>query len=124
MIHSQDQEPQVLKPTGRLDAAAAPGLRHLIVDTLARQQKLIIVDLASVHYLSSSTLRVLLICHKSARREGGDLVLSSLQPQVLRIIRMVGFDRVLSVYENQELAREALISSARAGASSKEYDGR
>jgi anti-sigma B factor antagonist len=106
---------QLLAPVGRLDAAVAPRLRQDIAALLSQKAPAIVVNLSAVHYMSSSALRVLLSGHKSAKSMGGALVLCCIRPQVLRIIAMVGFDQVFSIYETEDQARNAMETRLSAG---------
>jgi stage II sporulation protein AA (anti-sigma F factor antagonist) len=108
MTHAEQREPRVVAPTGRLDASAAPQLKLDISSLIERDSPRIVVNLAAVPYLSSSILRVLLWAHKQARRAGGALVLCCLQPQVMRVIKIVGFDQVLSICSTEQDAMHAL----------------
>lgn len=102
----------VLALSGRLDASAAPRVRQDVVALLSEKNACVIVNLAAVLYVSSSTLRVLLSAHRSAKRNGGALVLCCLQPQVQRVVTMVGFDQVFKVFDSEDAARQALRAAA------------
>lgn len=71
----------------------------------------VIVNLAGVHYVSSSILRVLLQAHRRAQQAGGALALCCLQPQVLRVFEWVGFDQVLTIRTSEEDARRAVCAA-------------
>ena len=121
MIHQPaPSEPKVVAPTGRLDASGAPRLRQEIATVLAQGTNRIVVNLSGVPYLSSSILRVLLTAHKNARQAGGGLVLCSLQPQVLRVIKTIGFDRIFAIYESEDEARHAVASMSQDATHEKE----
>jgi stage II sporulation protein AA (anti-sigma F factor antagonist) len=107
---TDERLPMVLAPSGRLDAAAAPALRHTIADAMSDQAPLIIINMAGVSYVSSATLRVMLAAHKQAQRSGGRVVICCLQPHVEHVLHMVGFDQVLIVVDTEAEARSALRS--------------
>ena len=101
----------IVAPSGRLDASSAARLGQEISSLLNQDEARVIVNLADVHYLSSSILRVLLKAHRRANQTGGALALCCLQPQVLRVFEWVGFDQVLTICADEDDARRALLST-------------
>ncbi len=105
-------EPSVVAPSGRLDASSAPRLGQELTTLLNQRDTSVIVNLAGVHYLSSSILRVLLRSHRKALQTGSALALCCLQPQVRRVFEWVGFDQILTIYTNEDEARRAVAVRA------------
>lgn len=100
-------EPRVLVLSGRLDASAGQDLNQTI-SALQAEGHAVVVNLAKVHYVSSSILRVFLKAHRRARQSSGLVVLCCLQPQVLRVFSWIGFDQVLTICTNEEEARRVV----------------
>jgi len=98
----------VVRPRGRLEAASAPTLQARLAELLAQGQTRIVVDMADVTYTSSSGLKVLLSALRQARRQRGELVLSNVQPKVISILEMVGFDRVFPIAQDLHTASQFL----------------
>jgi anti-anti-sigma factor len=86
----------VIAPSGRIDALVAPALDAELAAASQAGQTLV-VDLAAVAYVSSSGLRVLLLAHRRQAAGGGQLLLRNVAPQVMRVLAMAGFDRILSI---------------------------
>ncbi len=86
----------VIAPRGRIDALAAPALDAALI-AASRAGQTLVVDLAAVTYVSSSGLRVLLLAHRRQAAGGGRLLISRVAPQIMRVLAMAGFDRILSV---------------------------
>ena len=61
-------------------------------------------DFAGVDYTSSAGLRALLETVKETRRQGGDLRLSRVQPDVLRVLELSGFTHILKLFPDIESA--------------------
>jgi stage II sporulation protein AA (anti-sigma F factor antagonist) len=112
--------PAVLSPAGRLDASAAPRLRQDIGNLLDQGIVNVVVNLSQVPYLSSSILRVLLTAHKQARQAGGALAICCLQPQIMRVISLVGFDQILAICDTEAQAIATVRSASHSRASGKE----
>ncbi len=110
----------VVEASGRLDALAAPQLDETLAQALARNACLV-VDLAGVTYISSSSLRVLLLGVRRARRQGGDLKLCCLSPRVRKVLALAGFDQVFELWATCAEALAAFAASS--GASERVCDG-
>jgi anti-anti-sigma factor len=87
----------VYAPAGRLDAAATPGLVHLVLEQARPYAWRVVVDLSQVSFISSSGLRSLLLLLKELRQHGGDLRLCALQPRVAAVFDMTGFAQVFAI---------------------------
>lgn len=98
------EEIYTLRPSGRIDAAAAPELGKALQELLAATQTRLIVDLNAVRYLSSGALRVLLVTIREARRLGGDVKLCSLRPNVYRVFKLSGFTLIFEIHDTEEAA--------------------
>lgn len=94
----------VLRIDGRLDAASAPILERKINSLFEEHHYHLILDFTRIDYLSSAGLRVLLASMKKAKSKNGDLILFSLQEDVLAVIKMAGFDKILHICSNEKEA--------------------
>jgi anti-anti-sigma factor len=63
-----------------------------------------VLDMAGVSYISSAGLRTLADVLTRNREAGGDLKLVALNKKVLRVLRIIGFDRFFSLYDTVEAA--------------------
>ena len=82
---------------GRLDATNAATVETELLALLGSGGGQLQLDLAGLDYISSAGLRVLLVVAKAAKAKGGKLSLRAPQPQVLEVIRISGFDRILPI---------------------------
>lgn len=90
-------EPASYRPIGRLDSATAASHESALLGLLDGEVSSVTVDLSQLDYLSSAGLRVLLLAARAARSRGGSLVLESPKPQILEVLRISGFDRILTI---------------------------
>lgn len=95
---------RVVSLAGRIDAAAAPEVNRTVRQAIHDGGKQIVVELRDVTFLSSSGLRALLLLARELRRDGGDLVLCSLQPQVAEVFHLTGFDQIFQLHHTREEA--------------------
>lgn len=90
--------------TGRLNMVAAPRLREVAAEAVAKGKPRIVVDLAGTDFMDSSGLGALIGCLKAARQAGGDLRIANVQPQVKMVLELTSMHRVLTPYASVEAA--------------------
>jgi len=64
----------------------------------------IVVDMSKADHIDSSAIGWLLNCHRALESAGGSMVLHSVQPNVLRILRMLKIESILPIVEDEEAA--------------------
>lgn len=95
---------RVVPLAGRIDAATAPVVNKAVRAAMEDGVRQIVVELREVTFLSSSGLRTLLLLARELRRDGGDLVLCALQPQVAEVFHLTGFDQIFQLHHTREEA--------------------
>ena len=91
---------------GDLDSAAAPELRVRLSDVLESGVLALTLDLEAVGFMDSLALGVLVSSQRQIRARGGQLRLVTGSPEVVRVLRTTGLDRVfrvLTALPNDEL---------------------
>ena len=94
----------ILCPCGRLDAYAAGEVEMKLNELTDNAQVWLVVSLEKLEYISSSGLRVLLATLKKARKQDGDIRLTSLQPSVKEVFDMAGFTPLFRIFDEEEEA--------------------
>lgn len=89
---------------GRLDTSSSPILEKKINNLMEEQKLHLVLDFAGVEYLSSAGMRVLLSATKKVKAKNGGLVIFAVIDEVLEIIKMAGFERILSICDDEEEA--------------------
>ena len=81
---------------GRLDTTSSPQLQDVLIPAFdsAKQVEL---DFASLSYVSSAGLRVLLLGEKTARTKGGTMTLINVSQDIKEVFEMTGFSDVLKI---------------------------
>jgi anti-anti-sigma factor len=97
----------VALPEGRLDALASPALENVLAALESQGAKQVVLNLRETSYISSSGLRVILIHTRQLRQAGGDLRLCCLVDKLVRVMRVAGFDAVLDILADEDLAVQA-----------------
>ncbi|VCU69021.1 Putative anti-sigma factor antagonist BtrV [Pigmentiphaga humi] len=105
---SLEGEVVVLVPQGRLNSTTSPRLGARLDQLAAAPNGRLVLDLASVDFISSAGLRVILSAAKQARMARGLLVLCAVQPPVQEIFDISGFTALLSIHPRRENALQEL----------------
>ena len=106
----------VIAPAGRLDHDNCEAFRAGLqphVESGARDNRTIVLDLAGLEYVSSAGLRCFMLAAKEARTQGGKLVLAALRPMVQEIFHISRFNMLFEIHPT---VREALASLSPAAA--------
>lgn len=106
----------VIAPAGRLDHDNCEAFRAGLaphVESGARDNRTIVLDLAELEYVSSAGLRCFMLAAKEARTQGGKLVLAALRPMVQEIFHISRFNMLFEIHPT---VREALASLSPAAA--------
>ena len=106
-VHIEEQEgKQVLHIGGRLDAANAPKLQVKLNELIKQGHEEIVLNFTKIEYLSSAGVRLLLSMTKKLSQSGG-FKLCALHEDVMEIIKMAGFERILDIYPTEKEALDA-----------------
>lgn len=95
---------QVVSMTGELDIATAQQAYTYITDVIDHTGAPVSVDLGGVTFCDASGLGVLARVAKHARAKGRQLMLTSVRPSLVRIMRITGLDGMFP-----ELRRPVLV---------------
>ncbi len=95
--------------TGRLDASSAASAEATLAGAVEGGATRLVLNLASLDYISSAGLRVLLATAKRVARQSGKLVLCELQSGVREVLAISGLLSVFAVVDTQA---EALSMAA------------
>lgn len=92
----------ILRLDGRLDAATTPILERKITVLIEEIHNNIFLDFLHVDYLSSAGMRLLLAISKKLKLKKGSLVLFSVNEEVMEIIKLAGFEKILQIFETEQ----------------------
>ena len=81
--------------TGRLDTTTAPQLEAEFKQSITGVEKLVL-DFASLEYLSSAGLRVLLAAQKAMNKQG-EMIIRNVNETINEIFEVTGFIDILTV---------------------------
>lgn len=99
----------VIRPQGRLNMVAAPGLREQLHSLVQGGSNRVVVDLSAVETIDSSGLGALISGLKAARQAGGDLRIAAPSEQATAVLELTNLNRVLKSYESADDAFDDAI---------------
>ncbi len=94
----------ILRLDGRLDAATTPVLERKINTLIEEDHYYLMLDFLRVDYLSSAGMRLLLYAAKKLKAKNGGFLLFSVGEDVMEIIKLAGFEKILLIFESEQEA--------------------
>lgn len=92
----------VLAVQGEVDVYTAPKLKSRILSLIDNQQYSMIIDLNGVDFMDSSGLGVLVGGLKRVGPHDGSIILVLNRPNILKIFKITGLDKVFKIYGSVE----------------------
>lgn len=108
-VNKHDNYTIISFTTDKLDAIVAPDLKSELVIINKQGEKNIIVDLAEVKYCDSSGLSALLIGHRMCKQVQGIFIISSIQPNVEKLLSISQLLNVLNIKDTLPEAIDSLF---------------
>lgn len=103
----QEGDVYIVLIEGRIDATTTPTVEKKLAKLYDIATKLAI-DFSEVDYLSSAGMRLLLALTKRMDAKGGKVAYFDMTDDVLEIIRMAGFERILNIFSKKSEALKSL----------------
>lgn len=99
----RDGDKIVVRLNGELDHFCAQSVRREL-DTLLQDPsvKTLILDFASLNFMDSSGIGVILGRYRILRDRGGSVAVSHMNQHITRIFHMSGMDRIIKQLDRQE----------------------
>ena len=101
--HTQD-DVTIFVLEGRIDAEGAVDLDLALQTAVSEGKNNVVLDMAAVRYIGSAGLRTLADILTKNKEVNGDLKLSALNTKVMRVLRIIGFDKFFAIYDTPEAA--------------------
>ena len=101
---SQEAAVRIIRIRGHVDAHTAPHLEDAIGRMIEESIHQVVLDLADLTYISSAGLGVLTGTLGTFREHGGDLKLARTPDKVYRILDLLGFTRLLALFDSTDEA--------------------
>lgn len=92
---------------GRIDATTTPIVEKKLEGLIEASSK-IVIDCSNINYLSSAGMRFFLSMTKKMQAKNGKVAFFSMSDDVMEIIKMAGFERILKIYSTKKEAIKAM----------------
>ena len=100
----KEKDTVVVSVKGRMDAVSSPEFDKGLAELIAEGEKVFIIDLGDLDYISSAGLRSILATTKKLKAKEGQLLLSSLKDVVKEVFEISGFSSIIPIHESVESA--------------------
>ncbi len=94
----------IVTPIGRIDSRTSPILERHLAGLVAAGDRRAVIDLASVDYINSAGLRVMLSFAKKIKDLGGSLALCAMVGAVHEVFALAGFLSLFAIEPSREAA--------------------
>ncbi len=95
-----DPQSYVVAVTGEVDMHEAPALERELAKIAMRGGRRVIVDFMAADFIDSTVLGVLVRELDRLRPAGGDVLVVSSDPRILRVFEITGLDRMFTIEPN------------------------
>ncbi|GAB4141198.1 MAG: hypothetical protein Fur0037_07970 [Planctomycetota bacterium] len=99
----------ILTLKGEFDTFYCPVLQQEVEGLVERGIHHVVLDLRLVKFINSTALGAIIKAHKRLRAEGGELVLSQPSSFVRDVVKKVGIDAVVPMFETEAEATKAIV---------------
>jgi len=101
---SGDSPVSVITLRGTVETTNAAGLEDTLQRVIDDRCYRIVVDLADVSYVSSAGWGIFISEIKRIRRNGGDIKLAAMRPEVREVFELLEFNSILRPFDDRKLA--------------------
>jgi len=101
---AQNPAVSILRVSGYVDTTTSPDLERRLQALLKEKRFHIVVDLASVEYISSAGWGLFISEIREIRENGGDLKLAGMIADVREVFDLLEFENILKAYADSEQA--------------------
>ncbi|MCR5411075.1 MAG: STAS domain-containing protein [Lachnospiraceae bacterium] len=85
-----------LNVEGKIDSLTSGEFQNAVLKAF-QKSNIIVINMEKTNYVSSAALRALTLGHKTALAKGGKMTLINVQPSVMDVFRVAGFDKLLDI---------------------------
>ena len=89
---------------GRIDFLSVLDMDDALQTAISAGQHNMVLDMTGVQYINIAGLRTLVKALAKSRKSCGDVRLAALDPMVMLIFQMVGFERLFTIYDTLQAA--------------------
>lgn len=107
ITHEKQDNLDVLKLSGRFDAACSKDFKKAIGALSDANSSRIVIDMSAVDFIDSSGLGCLVGALRTVNNLGGDIKICSLRPQIRAIFELTRLHRVFAIFNDRAAAEKS-----------------
>lgn len=96
-IQNIDENSIEIKLQGELDSSTAQKFATDLQPVMECANKLITMDFTELEYISSSSMRTILLLQKTALSMGGKVQIKGMGEEISQIFHLTGFDQMIEI---------------------------
>jgi anti-sigma B factor antagonist len=100
-VLQNDKEIVVLQLSGSLDAHSAPQLDQVISSLCDAGKYRLVINFSQLDYISSAGMGLFVGWIDTFRSHEGNMYMAALKPNVLKVFRILGFDKIFGIYQDE-----------------------
>lgn len=100
----------IVDVAGRIDGVNAGDFESSLRETINEDDKAVVLNLEGLSYISSAGLRSILITAKNLGRRQSKFALCQVPSNIMEIIKIAGFNKIITVHDSRDEATSALGS--------------
>ena len=114
-LHSEDAKVCRLQTEGEIRLGQQPRDPHQVEKLLGSDcyRRKILLDLQNTPYIDSSGVSWLVNFHRRCREAGGILVLHSIPPSIMAILKLLHMELYLNLVEDEQAAQAVALAGGR-----------
>ncbi len=93
---------------GRIDGSNVVEFEEAIREAIGDDDRVVIMDLENLRYISSAGLRAVLLTGKTLKGGGAELVLCSLSEPIRKVFEISGFDTLFAIHASRSAVQSSL----------------
>ena len=105
--HPENKSVRVITISGKLDEDSCDYFFGWIEDQIQAGHRQLILDCSGLEHINSMGLGLLIRAHSRMKKHMGNVKIAALQSFVAEAFRIVGFDKILHLYESVDRAQKA-----------------
>jgi anti-anti-sigma factor len=104
----KEQDVSIVSVSGRIDAITAPDFEKSLDELIAQGDRVLLIDLSDLGYISSAGLRSILSSAKKLKALSGEILFTGLQGPVEEVFQISGFKSIFKIFPSETEALGSL----------------
>jgi anti-anti-sigma factor len=97
----KEKDVSIVAVSGRIDAITAPDFEKSLDELIAAGDRVILIDLSALGYISSAGLRSILSSAKKLKALTGEILFTGLQGPVEEVFQISGFKSIFKIFPSE-----------------------